>query len=59
MIGFWALGYSVNPAAIVIAYGIASIAGFIVITPGGAGAYEAIMRAFLGTAVLPASVVIA
>ena len=59
MIGFWALGYSVNPAAIVIAYGIASIAGFIVITPGGAGAYEAIMIAFLGTAGLPASVVIA
>ncbi|MDO8335324.1 MAG: lysylphosphatidylglycerol synthase transmembrane domain-containing protein [Candidatus Saccharibacteria bacterium] len=59
MIGFWALGYSVNPAAITIAYGIASIAGFIVITPGGAGAYEALMIAFLGTAGLPAGVVIA
>lgn len=59
MIGFWALGYSVNPAAIVIAYGIASIAGFIVITPGGAGAYEALMIAFLGTAGIPQGVVIA
>lgn len=59
LIGFWALGYSVNPAAIVIAYGIASIAGFLVITPGGAGAYEAIMIGFLGTAGLPAGVMIA
>jgi putative heme transporter len=59
VVGFWALGYNVNPAAIVIAYGIASIAGFIVITPGGAGAYEALMIAFLGTAGLPAGVVIA
>ncbi len=59
IIGFWALGYAVNPAAIVIAYGIASIAGFIVITPGGAGAYEALMIGFLGTAGIPSGVVIA
>ncbi len=40
---FWALGSVVNPASILIAYGVASLAGFIVVTPGGAGAYEAIM----------------
>lgn len=40
---FWALGSPINPAPILIAYGLASLAGFIVITPGGAGAYEAIM----------------
>ena len=44
---FWALGFPVNPAAIFIAYVLASVAGFIVVTPGGAGAYEAIMVAFL------------
>lgn len=59
VIGFWALGYAVNPAAITIAYGIASIAGFIVITPGGAGAYEAIMIGFLGTSGIPPAAVIA
>lgn len=47
LITFWALGYSINPAPVFIAYGVASLAGFIVFTPGGAGAYEAIMVAFL------------
>lgn len=50
MIGFWALGYIVNPAPVVIAYGLASFAGFILLTPGGAGAYEAIMVTFLAIA---------
>ncbi len=40
---FWALGSPVNPAPILIGYGLASIAGFIIVTPGGAGAYEAVM----------------
>lgn len=40
---FWALGSPVNPAPILIAYGLASLAGLLVVTPGGAGAYEAIM----------------
>lgn len=47
---FWALGTPVNPAPLLIAYILASVAGFIVVTPGGAGAYEAIMVAFLATA---------
>lgn len=47
---FWALGTPVNPAPLLIAYTLASVAGFIVVTPGGAGAYEAIMVAFLAVA---------
>ena len=49
-ISFWALGYPVNPAPLVIAYGLAGVAGFFIMTPGGAGAYEAIMVAFLTVA---------
>jgi len=49
-ITFWALGSPINPAPLLIAYGFASVAGFFVVTPGGAGAYEAIMVAFLAIA---------
>lgn len=49
-ISFVALGYPVNPAPLVIAYGLAGVAGFFVMTPGGAGAYEAIMVTFLTVA---------
>lgn len=49
-VAFLALGYSINPAPLVIAYGLAGIAGFFMVTPGGAGAYEAIMVAFLAVA---------
>lgn len=59
VIGFWALGHTVNPAVIVIAYGIASLAGFFMITPGGAGAYEALMIGFMSSAGIPQGVVIA
>lgn len=40
---FWALGAPTNPAPILIGYGLASIAGFLFATPGGTGAYEAVM----------------
>ena len=50
MITFWALGVTVNPAPILIAYGVAATAGALVVTPGGAGAYEAIMVGFLAVA---------
>jgi uncharacterized protein (TIRG00374 family) len=56
---FWALGTPVNPAPILIAYALASVAGFIVVTPGGAGAYEAIMVAFLAVAGISSEVAIA
>ena len=50
LITFWALGVGVDPAAVLIAYTVASMAGFFVITPGGAGAYEALMVIFLSMA---------
>lgn len=49
-VSFLALGHPVNPAPLVIAYGLAGVAGFFMVTPGGAGAYEAIMVAFLTVA---------
>lgn len=50
MITFAALGEFVNPAPILVAYGMALAAAFFVLTPGGAGAYEAIMVAVLAIA---------
>lgn len=47
---FWALGTPINPAPLLIAYGLASIAGFFIVTPGGVGGYEAIMIFFLASA---------
>ena len=47
---FWALGSPVNPAPVLIAYGLASLTGFAVVTPGGAGAYEATMVLVLAVA---------
>lgn len=44
---FLALGHPINPAPLLIAYGLAGIAGFLVVTPGGAGAYEFAMVGFL------------
>lgn len=58
-VAFWALGTIVNPAPILIAYGLATIAGFIVITPGGSGAYEALMVGFLVVAGLAQGTAIA
>ena len=59
MIAFWSLGEIFNPAPILIAYGVASFAGFVVATPGGAGAYEAIMVTFLAFAGISGGVAIA
>lgn len=58
-ITFAALGTPVNPAPLLIAYVLATVAGFIVVTPGGAGAYEAIMVAFLATAGIASGTAIA
>ena len=43
VVSFWAMGTHVNLAVLLIAYGAATSAGILVLTPGGAGAYEAIM----------------
>lgn len=58
-ISFWALGYPLDAALLFIAFGIASIAGAISITPGGTGVYEAVMVTFLAAAGVPAEVAIA
>lgn len=59
VVAFWALGVSVNPAALVVGYGIATFAGVVAVTPGGAGFYETIMIAFLGVSGMPGDVAIA
>lgn len=58
-VAFWALGHMVNPAPVLIAYGLATLAGFAVLTPGGSGAYEALMVSFLAIAGVPGGVAIA
>lgn len=58
-IAFWSLGYPLDAALLFIAFGIASIAGAISITPGGTGVYEAVMVTFLAAAGVPAEVAIA
>lgn len=58
-IAFWALGFPLNPAVLFIAFGVASIASAVSVTPGGAGVYEAVMIAFLASAAIPANVAIA
>lgn len=47
---FLSLGVVVNPATILIALGLASIVGLFLVTPGGAGGYEAVMIVFLASA---------
>lgn len=50
LVTFWAMGITFNPAPLLIAYGLASVAGMVAITPGGAGAHEAVMIGFLAIA---------
>ncbi|MDR1969809.1 MAG: flippase-like domain-containing protein [Candidatus Nomurabacteria bacterium] len=54
MVSFWALGVWVNPAALLIAYGAATLMGTFMLTPGGAGAYEALMIGVLTASGVPA-----
>lgn len=58
-IAFWALGFSINPALLFVAFGLASIAGAVSATPGGAGVYEAVMVAFLAASGVTPDVAIA
>lgn len=58
-IAFWSLGFNIDPALLFVAFGISSIAGAVVATPGGAGAYETVMVAFLATSGVSADVAIA
>lgn len=58
-IAFWSLGYPLDAALLFIAFGIASIAGALSVTPGGAGVYEAVMVAFLAASGVTTEVAIA
>jgi len=58
-IAFWSLGFMINPALLFVAFGLASIASAVSVTPGGAGVYETIMIAFLASSHVPAEVAIA
>jgi uncharacterized protein (TIRG00374 family) len=57
-IAFLALGFWVNPAVLFLGFGIASIAGVFSAMPGGAGAYDAAMIAFLVSAGTPVEIAI-
>jgi uncharacterized protein (TIRG00374 family) len=58
-IAFLALGVTVSPAILFVAFGVSSMASAISVTPGGAGVYEAIMITFLASSGVPADVAIA
>lgn len=56
---FLSLGVFVNPAILMVGYGVATLAGTVAFTPGGAGVYEAIMIVFLSMAGTPPDLAIA
>lgn len=58
-VAFWSLGFVIDPALLFVAFGVASIAGAVSVTPGGAGVYEAVMVAFLATSGIVPGVAIA
>ncbi len=58
-ISFWALGVTINPALLFVAFGLASLAGGASAIPGGAGVYETVMIAFLASSQVSAEVAIA
>jgi len=58
-IAFWSLGFWVNPAVLFIAFGLSTIAAAFMVTPGGAGVYEAIMIGFLTSTGVPTEIAIA
>lgn len=58
-IAFWALGFTLEAPLLFVAYGAASIAGALSVTPGGTGVYEAVMVAFLASSGVTPEVAIA
>jgi len=58
-IAFLSLGYFINPAALFIAFGLASAVTIFAATPGGTGVYETIMITFLVSFGVPAEIAIA
>lgn len=51
-----AFGRLVNIGAVILAYGVANVAGLISVLPGGIGVYEALMTAVLVSTGVPAAV---
>lgn len=51
---FWALGSPINVAILLIAFGAAAVGSFVVVTPGGVGAYETVMIGVLVAGDTPA-----
>lgn len=56
---FLALGYHADVVVLMIGYAVASMAGLVAFTPGGAGVYEAVMIIFLSITGMPTDVAIA
>lgn len=60
---FWvalaAFGIHPDPALVFVAYGVATVASMIIVTPNGVGAYEVVMVAIFVAGGLPASTTIA
>lgn len=56
---FLSLGSFVNPATILLALGVAAIVGAFLITPGGAGGYEAVMVLVLTSSGVNAAIALA
>lgn len=59
LITFLSLGYLINPAALFISFGLASVITIFAATPGGTGVYEAVMIAMLISFGVPAEIAIA
>ncbi len=59
VVTFCALGYWINPAVLLIAYGAGQLSGMFMITPGGAGALEVIMIGILTASSVEPSVALA
>ena len=59
LVTFWSLGIPVNPAILLIAYGVATLSGMFMLTPGGAGAYEALMIGILTASGVPGGAALA
>ncbi len=53
---YLAFGHVVNPGAIILAYAIASTAGFLSVLPSGVGVYEALMTAVLAVGGIPPAI---
>lgn len=58
-VAFLSLGALVNPAPILIANGLAGLVGTFLVTPGGAGGYEAAMILFLSSAGVASAIAVA